>query len=553
MSARRATASHASEMTHREILLVLTGLMSGMFLAALDQSIVATAMRTIADDLSGLSLQAWVTTAYLITSTIATPIYGKLGDIFGRRRLFMIAISIFIAGSLLSGLASSMWQLAAFRAVQGLGGGGLFSLALTVVADIVPPRERARYQGMFLAVFGTSSVFGPVIGGMFASADTLAGTDGWRWVFLINVPIGIAAMAMVYRFLHVPQVRKDHRIDWLGAVSITAAVVPLLLVAENGNTWGWTSRNALVSYLAIVIGLAAFIASERAAGDEAIIPLTLFRSRMFSQAVLLSAIVGLGMFGGMMTIPLLLQIVNGATPTSSGLQMMPLVLGMMITSIVSGQVTRKTGHYRFFLSTGTATLLAGYLYMTRYTVDMPYWQTAVGMLLMGLGLGQLMQTLTLLTQQAVPSSEVGVATAAATFFRQIGGTLGVAVFISLLFNNLGSSIRTALLNPDTRAGMLAAAKDPAVLADPANQAFLAQTAPGRGTGLTDMLKNDSSFLTGLDPRLARPFLVGFADSATVVFSWAALAVAVAFLLSLLVKAPALDDTRLAPEGAAAGH
>jgi EmrB/QacA subfamily drug resistance transporter len=544
-------AAKSGQMSHRDILLVLIGLMSGMFLSALDQSVVGTAMRTIADDLQGLELQAWVTTAYLITSTVATPIYGKLGDIFGRRRLFIIAISIFLFGSLLCGFANDMFQLAAYRAVQGIGAGGLFALALTVLADIVPPRERARYQGMFLAVFGTSSVLGPVVGGLFASADSILFTEGWRWVFLINLPIGAIALFMVVTFLHVPHTPKPQRIDWWGAVTIVLAVVPLLLVAENGNEWGWGSTLAISMYVVGGLGILAFILAERAAKEEALLPLALFKSSSFSMSTILGVIVGFGMFGGMITLPLMLQLVNGATPTESGLMMLPMVLGMMIATMVAGQVTRKTGQYKIFIRTGTSMLLIGYIYMIGYSADMAYWQISIGMLIIGMGLGQLMQTLTLVAQQSVPASDIGVATSSATFFRQMGGTLGVAVFISILFNSLGDTIGKAFKNKEILADITAAAQDPAVLADPNNVEFLQSLAEGGGSTLGDQLKTDSSFLNNIDPRLARPFEVGFAESAVQVFFWGSVAVAIAFVLSFFIKAPPLRETSAAQEAAAA--
>ncbi len=548
-------AAKSGQMSHRDILLVLIGLMSGMFLSALDQSVVGTAMRTIADDLKGLELQAWVTTSYLITSTVATPIYGKLGDIFGRRKLFIVAISIFLFGSLLCGFAADMFQLAMFRAVQGIGAGGLFALALTVLADIVPPRERARYQGMFLAVFGTSSVLGPVVGGLFASADSILFTEGWRWVFLINLPIGAVALFMVVTFLHVPHTPKPQRIDWWGAVTIVLAVVPLLLVAENGNEWGWGSTLSISMYVVGGLGILAFILAERAAKEEALLPLALFRSSSFSMSTIVGVIVGFGMFGGMITLPLMLQLVNGATPTESGLMMLPMVLGMMLATMVAGQVTRKTGQYKIFLRTGTFMLLVGYLYMISYNADMPFWQMSIGMLVIGMGLGQLMQTLTLVAQQSVQASDIGVATSSATFFRQMGGTLGVAVFISILFNSLGDTIGRAFKDKKILADITAAAQDPAVLADPNNVAFLQSLAEGGGSALGDQLKTDSSFLNTIDPRLARPFEVGFAESAVQVFVWGSVAVAIAFVLSFFIKAPPLRETSAAQEAAAAasGH
>ena len=545
-------AAKSGQMSHRDILLVLIGLMSGMFLSALDQSVVGTAMRTIADDLQGLELQAWVTTSYLITSTVATPIYGKLGDIFGRRKLFIIAISIFLFGSLLCGFAADMFQLAMFRAVQGIGAGGLFALALTVLADIVPPRERARYQGMFLAVFGTSSVLGPVVGGLFASADSILFTEGWRWVFLINLPIGAIALFMVVTFLHVPHTPKPQRIDWWGAVTIVLAVVPLLLVAENGNEWGWGSTLSISMYVVGGLGILAFILAERAAKESALLPLALFRSSSFSMSTIVGVIVGFGMFGGMITLPLMLQLVNGATPTESGLMMLPMVLGMMLATMVAGQVTRKTGQYKIFLRTGTFMLLVGYLYMITYNADMPYWQMSIGMLVIGMGLGQLMQTLTLVAQQSVKASDIGVATSSATFFRQMGGTLGVAVFISILFNSLADTIGNAFKNKQVLADITAAAQDPAVLANPENVEFLRALADSESsTALSDQLKTDSSFLNTIDPRLARPFEVGFAESAVQVFVWGSVAVAIAFVLSFFIKAPPLRETSAAQEAAAA--
>jgi len=560
---RNAAATRVQEqggsLSHKEIILVLIGLMAGMFLSALDQSVVGTAMRTISDDLKGLELQAWVTTAYLITSTIATPIYGKLGDIFGRRQLFLIAISIFVFGSLLSAFATSMYELAAYRAVQGLGAGGLFALAITILSDIAPPRERARYQGYILAVFATSSVLGPVIGGLFAGADEILFVAGWKWIFLINVPLGALALFLVWKFLHVPHTPVKHRIDWLGAITIVVGVVPMLLVAENGRDWGWDSALSIGMYVTSAVGIVAFIFAERAAGEEAILPLKLFSNRTFSLTTVLGVIVGIGMFGGMMTLPLLLQIVKGVTPTESGLLMLPMVLGMMIATTVSGQVTSKTGKYKIFMVLGTGMLMSGYLSLFNYTFETPIWVMSISMVIIGMGLGQLMQTLTLAAQNSVEPKDIGVATSSTMFFRQMGGTLGVAVFISILFNRLPDAIKESFGSKAAADGFASAAADQTLSAQERGMAqqFLAVSEDpslydkmSQGGGGVD-LSTDSSFLTGLDSRLARPFLEGFASSAVLVFMSAAAVVAIAFVLSFVIKAPALRNKSAAEEKASA--
>ncbi|NDH65489.1 MAG: DHA2 family efflux MFS transporter permease subunit [Microbacteriaceae bacterium] len=529
--------------------------MSGMFLSALDQSVVGTAMRTIADDLKGLELQAWVTTAYLITSTISTPIYGKLGDIFGRRRLFIIAIVIFVFGSILSVFATSMYELAVYRAVQGLGAGGLFALAITILSDIVPPRERARYQGFILAVFASSSVLGPVVGGLFSGAHEILFIAGWKWIFLINIPFGAAALFLVWRFMHVPHNPVKHRIDWQGALTIVVGVVPMLLVAENGRQWGWASTTSIAMYAISIVGIVSFIFAERAAGEEAILPLKLFQNRTFALTTVLGVIVGIGMFGGMMTLPLLLQIVNGVTPTQSGFLMLPMVAGMMVATTVSGQITSKTGKYKIFMVIGTGMLMLGYATLFNYHYDTPLWAMSISMVIIGMGLGQLMQTLTLAAQNAVEPRDIGVATSSTMFFRQMGGTLGVAVFISLLFNNLPDRIAdafksTAYGNPfKAKVGEIMAqfseGKLPAT--DP-NVVFI-QSLQADPAAIGDKLNGDSSFLSTIDPVLARPFLVGFADSSIAVFVIAAAVVAVAFVLSFFLKAAPLREKSAAEENA----
>ena len=529
---RKAAAAESAltgVMTHRQIMFVLFGLMAGMFLSALDQSVVGTAMRTIADDLNGLSAQAWVTTAYLITSTIATPIYGKLGDIFGRRKLFITAISIFIFGSVISGLANTMYELAAYRAIQGIGAGGLFALALTILADIVPPRDRARYQGMFLAVFGTSSVLGPLIGGLLAGVDSFLGITGWRWIFLMNLPIGAIALLLVLSFLHVPHIEsKSKRIDWWGVLTIIVGVVPLLIVAEQGREWGWTSPNAFIAYTLGVVGITSFIIIERKMGEDAILPLHIFKSRTFSLTTLLGVIVGMGMFGGMISLPLVLQIVYGATATEAGYLMIPMVMGLMISSIMSGQITGKTGKYKIFMVVGTALMSISFLYLSTLVYTWAIWQISIGMVIMGLGLGQMMQTLTVASQNSVEAKDIGVATSSSTFFRQMGGTLGVAVFLSILFNSLAD--KGAEIGAKIQAAIAA---NPGLLNDPRNAVFTS------GQDVSELIQSDSSFLKTASPELADPIKQAFAESTASVFIAASVVVITAFVLSIFIKEVAL--------------
>jgi len=541
-------AAASGQMSHKEIWLVLIGLMSGMFLAALDQSVVSAAMRTIADDLGGLSLQAWATTAYLITSTVSTPIYGKLGDIFGRRPVFLTAIAIFIIGSVTTGFANTMYELAAYRALQGVGAGGLFSLALTIVADIVPPRERARYQGMFLAVFGSSSLLGPVVGGTLAGIDEFLFVEGWRWIFLMNLPIGIASLFMVVTFLHVPHNPRKQKIDWWGAAAIIVATVPILLVAEQGRVWGWTSPLSITLAVTGVVGIVVFIMIEKKMGESALIPLSIFKSQTFARTQVLGFIIGMGMFGGMIIIPLIIQVVYGVSPTMTGFMMLPMVLGMMTATITAGRVTAKTGKYRFFFNTGTATLFLGYLYMVLFLeAEIPLWVVAIGMVLVGLGLGQLMQTTMVASQNAVEAKDIGVATSSATFFRQMGGTMGVAVFMSILFSQVSDKVIEAFKKPEVSTGIAQALNDPAVASDPVNQDILRvfEGGPAAASSVTE----DSSFLIGADDRLTLPFRMGFVESSLSVFLLAAIVIGVAFVISWFIKEVPLREKSASQEAA----
>ena len=568
MSAITAPVSHTEdgELTHRQIITILGGLMMGMFLAALDQNIVATAIRTIADDLNGLSVQAWVTTAYLITSTIATPLYGKLSDIYGRKRFFVAAITIFVIGSALCTFSTSMYMLAGFRALQGVGAGGLFSLALAIVGDIVPMRQRAKYQGYFLAVFGTASVLGPVIGGFFAGTSSILGIAGWRWVFLVNVPVGIAALMVVTRTLHLHHLRRDHRIDWWGATALIVALVPLLTVAEQGRTWGWSSGRSLTAFVIGAIGVLLFIAAEYRMGEEALIPLRIFRNRAIWVTIIGSIIVGAGMFGGISVLPQYLQIVHDATPTMSGFMMLPMMFGIMVSSIASGQLISRTGKIRTFPILGAGLMFVGLLLLSTIGADTPLWHVLAFMLVFGLGLGNTMQPMTLIVQNAVSPREIGMATSSATFFRQIGATLGVAVFLSILFSTVGGKLQSAFRSASQTAEFQQAVADPKVLADPTNRAFiegLSAARSGGGSPLSGLL-DDSSVIQRLDMSLRHPIQVGFSNAMDAVFLTGAAVVAVGFLVLMLLPkielrtqsarvaaaAELADDARAAEEDAA---
>jgi EmrB/QacA subfamily drug resistance transporter len=509
--------------THRQILTIIAGLMVAMFLAALDQTVVATAIRTIADDLNGYDLQAWATTAFLITSTISTPLYGKLSDIYGRRPFYLFAIGVFVVGSVLCAIADTMYQLAAYRALQGIGAGGLMSLALAIIGDIVPPRERSRYQGYFMAVFGTSSVLGPVIGGFLAGQSSLLGLTGWRWIFMINVPLGMLAFAAVYRVLHLPHVRRDHRIDWPGALALITFVVPLLIVAEQGRVWGWTSGRALLCYVIGAVGLALFLVAERAFGDEALLPLRLFGNRSFAVASSGSVVVGAAMFGGLLLLPQYLQIVHGSSATVAGLQMIPLVAGIMIGAMSSGIAISKTGKYKVFPLAGTA-LMATALLSLSFVVgaETSIWVLVPFMVLLGVGLGFNFQPAVLAVQNAVPPSQMGVATSSVTFFRQMGATMGTAAFLSVLFSRLPVEIEESVTS--------AAATDPRVA-----QALQSGQLQAGG----DL--SDTSFIQGLPSFLALPFKTGFSASIDLVFLLAAVVAAIGFFVFLFLPQLALSN------------
>ena len=544
MSKATAAPGAGEALTQRQIVTVMVGLMLGMFLASLDQTIVSTSIYTIANDLDGLSLQAWATTAYLITSTVSTPLYGKLSDIFGRRPLYLTAIGIFLAGSLYAGSVHSMTELAVARGVQGLGAGGLLALALTIIGDIVSLKDRAKYQGYFMSVFGISSVLGPVVGGAFAGSANILGFDGWRWVFFINVPIGLAALVVVFLFLHLPARHLKQKIDYWGAAAITVAIVPLLLVAEQGRSWGWTSTNSFLCYGLGVLGIAWFLLAEKRAGDYALIPLRLFHNITFGLSSLLNFIIGIGMFGAIAMLPMYLQLVKGLTPTEAGLMMITFTIGILFGSITAGRTISATGTFRIFPIMGTGILTASALVMgSVLKVDTGLWVPGLIAVFFGVGLGFCMQPLTLAMQTSVPPRDMGVGTSTAAFFRSMGGAVGTAVFISMLFSLAADRIADGMKSAGSDPAYLAVLKDPSVASDPAN----AKLYDFFKNGASNDSLNDTSWLHTANSTLTRPITEGFATSIDTVMLTAAALTGLAFLISFALPRKKLTDQKASPQ------
>ncbi|WP_433754628.1 MDR family MFS transporter [Nocardia sp. CA-135398] len=426
----------STSLSRRQIPFIMSALLLGVFLAALDQNVVSVATVRIANGLHGFDQQAWAATAYLVTATISTPLYGKLADIYGRKPFYLTAISIFIVGSLACTFATSMYELAGFRAVQGLGAGGLISLAFTIIVEIIPARERARYQGYVMMVFGVATVLGPALGGWFAGFTKLGGIDGWRWVFLVNVPIGVLVLAVAARVLNIPHKRQNHRLDWFGAITLAICPVPLLIVAGQGRDWGWDSRMALVCYAIGIIGLLLFIFAEYIMRDAALIPLRLFKSSTFSVTILSGFAIGAVMFGCISTVLIYLQVMRALSPTDAGLLMLPIFFCIMIGAQIAGRITQRTGRYKSVLVLGTVIVASSTVLYAQVQFDSPLWQPLLFGAILGLGLGCCTQATIISAQVAVGPADIGVSTASATFFRQIGAVLGVAGFLAILFNPL---------------------------------------------------------------------------------------------------------------------
>lgn len=433
-----AAAEHPEQRSHAEIMVVMGALMLTLFLAALDQTIVSTALPKIAVDLNGLNKLSWVATSYLLASAIVTPIYGKLGDLYGRKKIFITSIVIFMVGSVLCGLSQTMDQLIAARAIQGLGGGGLMALVLAIIADVVPPRQRGRYQGYFGAVFGISSVGGPLLGGLLT--DHLS----WHWIFFVNIPLGLLALYAVSTRLHLPVRRSEHKIDYIGAALLSVAVVSLLLVTVWGGVeYAWGSATIIGLIISTLVFTGLFIVQERRA-VEPIIPMGLFKNDIFVTSVLLSILSGIAMFASILYIPQYQQIVRGNTPTESGLLMLPLVLGLLTASMVSGRLITKTGRYKLMPIIGTLLLTLGLWLFSHITLTTSHVVLSIWMLVIGAGLGLFMQVATLAVQNSTQRKDLGTATSTVTFFRSIGSSLGGAVFGTILTSRLAHHINEAL-------------------------------------------------------------------------------------------------------------
>lgn len=448
----------AGNISHKRVLIIMGALMLGMLLAALDQTIVSTALPTIVGDLQGGSHIAWVVTAYLLASTVSTPLWGKLGDQYGRKMFFQMSIVIFLVGSAFSGLSHSMFELIAFRALQGLGAGGLMVGAQAIIGDVVSPRERGRYVGLFGATFAFASVIGPLLGGFFV--DNLS----WRWIFYINLPIGVIALFVVAAQVPSHLTRAHHVIDYLGAAVITLAASALVLVASLGGiTYKWVSVPIVGMAVAGVVLVGVFVVVERHA-REPVLPLHLFKDRTFTVTSILGFIIGFAMFGAITYLPAFFQVVRGISPTLSGVQLLPLMGGLLITTTGSGMVISKTGKYRVFPIAGAGVTTVGLYLLSLMGVGTSDAIDALYMAVLGLGIGSVMQVLVILVQNAVPQSELGVATSGATFFRSIGGSFGTAIFGAIFSNLLVGDLRTHLHGLSLPAGFSAADVTPAAMA-----------------------------------------------------------------------------------------
>jgi EmrB/QacA subfamily drug resistance transporter len=521
MSTNSPINASVKEHTHKEIMVILGGLMTGMLLAALDQTIVSTALKSIVEEFDGLNHYTWVVTAYLLTSTASTPLYGKISDIYGRRVVFQFAIVTFLLGSILAGASQNMEQLIATRALQGLGAGGLMALTFVIIGDIVPPRERGKYQGYFGAVWGLSSVAGPLLGGYFSDHEQILGVAGWRWIFYINIPFAIVSLLVTSAVLHIPKVKREHKIDYLGAVlMVTAVCLVLLSVSIYGPQNGWTDSRT-IGYL-VGLGLTvAFLMWEKRA-VEPILPLHLFKNHTFSITSLLGAVIGAGMFGAIVMLPLYFQVVKGYSATEAGLKLIPLMLGIVSTSIVSGKLISKHGHYKRFPVMGTSIMTIGVLLMTRLQIDTPYWQISIYAVMVGAGLGLSMQTIVIALQNSVDFRDMGVATSSNTFFRSLGSVFGTAIFGSILTNRVVHYMSTGFAELGK--------SNPAAL-------------EGFDTGKLAELTTNTAALNTFPPLIKETALEAFVNSFHIVFYAAAPITAIGLIFALMLRETPLRTSK----------
>ncbi|MDA0631918.1 MFS transporter [Nonomuraea sp. MCN248] len=499
-------------MRQRDVGLIIIALMLGMLLAALDQTIVSTALPTIVGDLGGLDHLSWVVTAYILASTVSTPLWGKLGDQYGRKRLFISAIVIFLTGSALCGLSGSMGELIAFRALQGLGGGGLMVLAQAVVGDVVSARDRGRYQGYFGGVFAVASIVGPLLGGLFV--DQLS----WHWVFYVNLPLGVIALLVITSVLPSDRSRTRHTVDYAGVVLLGGATSCLVLMASWGGTiYPWASPVIVGLAVASVALLAGWVVAERRA-REPVLPLELFRNRAFAMSSAVGFVVGFTLFGALTYLPLYLQVVHGVSATLSGVYLLPMMAGTLTLSIVSGRIISRTGKYRVLPITGTGIATVGMFLLS--TLDQTSSMLTLGLYLLvfGVGIGMVMQVLVIVVQNAVAFKDLGVATSGATFFRSIGGSFGVAVLGAVFTGRLAQDVREVLARTPLPPGF-----------DPAG------------------VQRDPTTIQRLPPGVAAEFLQVYADSIALVFRVAAPIMLVAFLFSWFIPEYRLRETTKATD------
>jgi EmrB/QacA subfamily drug resistance transporter len=477
-------------------MIVLPGLLLALTLGMLDQLVVSTALPRIVGDLGGLNHLSWVVTAYVLASTITTPLYGKLGDLYGRKRLLITAIVIFLLGSALSGLSHSMDQLIAFRALQGLGAGGLLVGAMATIGDLVSPRERGQYMGYMMAVMMIAMIAGPLVGGYIT--DSLS----WRWIFYINMPVGGAALAYLMATLHLPRHRVPHKIDYLGAAVLAVGATAIVLVTTwGGSQYAWGSPQIMSMIAIAVLAVAAFIGAEARAA-EPILPLHVFKSRNFSLASGMSFLLGLVMFGAMTFLPLYQQTVQHASPTVSGLLLIPMMLGATVTSLIAGQLTVKTGKYKALPIIGGGVMTAGMLLLANLGPATSRLTTMSYFVVFGIGMGFLMQITTLIAQNSVEPRDMGVASSSRAFFQQIGGSIGVSIFGAVFIRTLHTSLSASL--------------------------------PGAPSALSGNQINPAS-VQHLPGQLRDAVFAGISHGIDTVFMWAAPGAALVFLLAWMIK------------------